>query len=58
MKLWTRNFTILTAGTFISAIGNSAAGIAFGILVFRRTGSPLALALFAIANIIPSILTN
>ena len=58
MKLWTRNFTILTVGTFISAIGNSAAGIAFGILVFRRTGSPLALALFAIANIIPSILTN
>lgn len=58
MKLWTRNFSIITIGSFVSAIGNSAAGIAFGILVFQRTGSPFALALFAIANLIPSILTN
>lgn len=58
MSLWSRNFTIITIGSFISAIGNSAAGIAFGILVFRQTGSPLALALFSIANLIPSIITN
>lgn len=58
MKLWTKNFSILTIGSFVSALGNSAAGIAFGILVFRQTGSPLALAFFAVANLIPSILTN
>ncbi len=57
MKLWNRNFTILTIGSFISALGNSAAGIGFGILVFQATGSPLTLAFFTIANIIPRMIT-
>jgi MFS family permease len=56
-KLWTRNFSIVTIGSFISALGSSAAGIAFGILIYTKTGSPLTLALFTIANIIPRIIT-
>lgn len=56
-KLWNRNFTILTIGSFISAFGSAAAGIAFGILIYIKTGSPLTLALFTIANIIPRMIT-
>ena len=57
-KLWSRNFTILTIGSFISAFGSAAAGIAFGILIYTKTGSPLTLALFTIANIIPRLVTS
>lgn len=57
-RLWTKNFSILTIGSFISALGSSAASIAFGILIYEQTGSPLTLAIFTIANIIPKILTG
>lgn len=57
-KLWNRNFTILTIGSFISAFGSAAAGIAFGILIYTKTGSPLTLALFTVANIIPRLITS
>ena len=57
-KLWNRNFSILTIGSFISAFGSAAAGIAFGILIYKETGSPLTLALFTIANIIPRMITS
>jgi len=56
-KLWNRDFTILTLGSFISALGSSAAGIGFGFLVYRETGSPLTLALFTVANIVPRMVT-
>ncbi len=58
MKLWNRNFTILITGSFISALGSAAAGLGFGILIFIETGSPLTLAIFTLANIIPRIITN
>lgn len=57
-RLWTRNFTILTIGSMISALGSAAASVAFGILIYQRTGSPLTLALFTVANIIPRIITG
>ena len=57
-KLWNRNFTILTIGSFISAFGSAAAGIAFGILIYIETQSPLTLALFTVANIIPRLITS
>lgn len=57
-KLWTRNFTILTIGSFISALGSAAAGVSFGILIFKQTGSPLMLGLFTVANIIPRVITG
>ncbi len=57
-KLWTRNFTILTIGSLISALGSSAAGVGFGILIFKQTGSPLSLALYMVANIIPRVITG
>ena len=57
-RLWTRNFSILAIGSFISALGSAAASVAFGILIFQRTGSPLTLALFLVANIIPRVVTG
>jgi MFS family permease len=57
-KLWTKNFSILTIGSLISALGNSAAAVGFGILIFKETGSPLSLALYTVANIIPRVLTG
>lgn len=58
MKLWNRNFSILITGSFISALGSAAAGLGFGILIFIETRSPLTLAIFTLANIIPRIITN
>ena len=57
-SIWNRNFTILTIGSFISAMGNSAAGFAFGILIYKQTGSPLTLAIFALLQMIPRVATN
>jgi DHA3 family macrolide efflux protein-like MFS transporter len=57
-RLWTRNFSILAIGSFISALGSAAASVAFGILIFQRTGSPLTLALFLVANIVPRVITG
>lgn len=57
-KLWNKNFTILTIGSFVSALGSAAAGIAFGILIYLETESPLILAIFTIVNILPRVVTN
>lgn len=58
MKLWTKNFSIVAIGSFISALGSASAGIGFGILIYTETKSPLNLAIFTIANIIPRVITN
>ncbi|PAT02260.1 hypothetical protein CI105_02645 [Candidatus Izimaplasma bacterium ZiA1] len=58
MRLWNRNFTILVIGSFISALGSAAAGLGFGFLVFKETGSPLSLALITVASILPRVVTN
>ena len=58
MRLWNRNFTILVIGSFISALGSAAAGLGFGFLVFKETGSPLYLALITVASILPRVVTN
>jgi MFS family permease len=56
-RLWTRDFSILVLGSLISALGSAAAGIGFGILIYRETGSPFTLALFTVANILPRMVT-
>jgi MFS family permease len=57
-RLWNRNFGILTIGSFVSALGSAAAGFGFGVLVYQKTGSPLLLALFTIANLVPRMITG
>ena len=54
--LWTKNFTIITLGTVISAIGGVAMSFALSFVVFDNTGSTLLMALFAAASSLPQIL--
>ena len=54
--LWTKNFTIITLGTVISAIGGVAMGFALSFVVFDNTGSTLMMALFAAVSSVPGII--
>ena len=54
--LWTRNFTIITLGTVISAIGGVAMSFALGFVVFDNTGSTLLMGLFSAASLLPHTL--
>ena len=54
--LWTKNFTIITLGTVISAVGGVAMGFALSFVVFDNTGSTMMMALFAAASSLPGII--
>ena len=53
--LWTRNFTIITLGTLISAIGGVAMQLALSLVVFDQTDSTLLSGLFAAASMLPGM---
>lgn len=54
-KLWTRNFTIITLGTLISAIGDAAMMIGLSLVVFDQTQSTWLSGLYAAISILPGI---
>lgn len=54
--LWTKNFTIITLGTVISAVGGVAMGFALSFVVFDNTGSTMMMALFAATSSLPGII--
>jgi hypothetical protein len=39
--LWTRNYTTITIGTIISAIGGVGLNFALSVLIYNKTGSTL-----------------
>ena len=51
--LWSRNFTIITIGTIISAIGGVGINFAIGVLIFDETQSTMLTAIFAAVSMIP-----
>lgn len=53
--LWTKNFTIITLGTLISAIGGVAMQLALTLVVFDETESTLLSGLFAAASMVPGM---
>ena len=55
-KLWTRDFTIVTAGTLVSMVGNTLAGITISMMVLDHTGSTLLYAVFMVMNNAPKII--
>lgn len=55
-KLWSKNFTILTAGTVISMFGSSITWFTLGLLVFDQTQSTFLYSLVAIAYQLPSFI--
>lgn len=55
-KLWSRNFTLLTAATILGAAGGIAGGYAMSFLVYDETGSTLAAALLIALRVFPQFL--
>ena len=53
-KLWTKDFTLITIGTIISAIGGTAMSFALSLVVFDNTSSTLLTGLFASVMMVPS----
>ena len=54
--LWTRDFTILTAGTVVSMFGNALAFFAMDLMVLDITGSTLMFAIYHILYMLPNAL--
>ncbi len=55
-SLWTKNFTIITAGSVISMMGSALAGFAMSLLVLDYTGSTFLYALYNFFYMLPNIL--
>lgn len=53
--LWTRNFTIITLGTVVSAIGGTAMNLAMGLVVFDNTASTWMTGFFTAISMLPSL---
>lgn len=54
--LWSRDFTIITIGTLISAIGSTAMNFAFSLVVFDNTDSTMLTGIFTGLSMVPAIL--
>lgn len=55
VKLWTRNFCLVTLATVFGSAGAIAGGFALSFLVFDETGSTLASALIVAIQLVPHI---
>ncbi|MEG0961366.1 MAG: MFS transporter [Lachnospiraceae bacterium] len=53
--LWNKNFTIITFGTIISAIGGTAMSFAMSIVVFDNSQSTLLAGIFSAVSLIPAM---
>lgn len=56
MKLWNKNFTIITFGTVVSMLGNSISGFAISLLVLDFTDSIFLYTLAMVAYNLPKII--
>jgi DHA3 family macrolide efflux protein-like MFS transporter len=54
--LWTKNFTIITVGTIISAIGGTALNFAIALVVFDNTASTWMTGLYSAVTMLPGII--
>lgn len=57
-KLWTKDFSLITGATILSAIGGEAIMFPLSLLVFDETGSPLLSAIMLIASYLPDIVLS
>lgn len=53
--LWTKNFTIITLGTLISAIGGVAMNLGLSLVVFDQTQSTWLIGIFGAISMLPGI---
>ncbi len=54
--LWTKNYTTITIGTIISAIGGVGLNFALSVLIYNQTQSTMLSAIFSAVIMIPNIL--
>ncbi len=55
-SLWSKNYTTITIGTIISAIGGVGLNFALSVLIYNQTQSTLLSAIFSATIMIPSLL--
>lgn len=55
-SLWTRDFTIITAGTVVSLFGSAISGFAMGLMVLDYTGSTFLYAAYMVLYTAPQVL--
>ena len=56
LRLWDRNFTIITLGTIISAIGGVALNFALNIVIYNETNSTILTGIYSAITAIPQII--
>lgn len=54
-RLWNKNFSIITIGSFISMLGTTVSHFAFSLLVYDRTNSPFLFALMMVVGMLPQL---
>lgn len=55
-NVWSKDFTLITIGTIISAIGGQTISLPMSLMVFDETGSTLLSAILFIAGMIPNVI--
>lgn len=55
-NVWTKDFTLITVGTIISAIAGQTISLPLSLMVFDETGSTFLSAILFIASMIPNVL--
>ena len=55
-RLWTRDFTIITIGSFISMVGNTLSGFAVSLMVLDQTASTFLYVLFNVCWQLPMLI--
>lgn len=55
-RLWSKNFTILTLGSFVSMLGNSVSGYIISLMIFDMTGSVFLFSVFTVSFYLPKML--
>lgn len=56
VKLWTKDFSIITIGSFISMLGTTVSSFAFGLIVYDKTNSTFLYSLMMVASILPQVI--
>lgn len=54
--LWSHDFTIITIGTLVSAIGSTAMNFALSLVIYDHTSSTMMTGMFAAISLVPTIL--
>lgn len=57
-RLWTKNFAILTIGSYVSMLGNSVSGYIISLMIYDMTQSVFLFSVFTVAFYLPKMLLS